>query len=86
MSNQQGDKSFLNILNEVRETTTNVSRSKVDVILSELDNTNKDMKNELITALSDNSYSSSNIAKVLKTFGYSISDSSIKRWRQINNG
>lgn len=86
MSNQQGDKSFLNILNEVRETTTNVSRSKVDVILSELENTNKDMKNDLITALSDNSYSSSNIAKVLKTFGYSISDSSIKRWRQINNG
>ena len=86
MSNKQGDKSFLNILNEVRETTTNVSRSKVDVILSELENTNKDMKNDLITALSDNSYSSSNIAKVLKTFGYSISDSSIKRWRQINNG
>jgi hypothetical protein len=86
MSNQQGDKSFLNVLNEVRETTTNVSRSKVDVILSELENTNKDMKNDLITALSDNSYSSSNIAKVLKTFGYSISDSSIKRWRQINNG
>jgi len=86
MSSQQGKKNFLNTLNEVRDATNNVSRSKVDVILKELEHFDQEMHDDLIMALKDTSYSASNIAKTLKSFDYNISDSSVKRWRAINNG
>ena len=50
MSSQQGKKSFLNTLNEVRDATNNVSRSKVDVILKELEHFDQEMHDDLIMA------------------------------------
>jgi len=87
MVSKQGEGvSFLKALDEVRDATNNVSRSKVDIILNELETSNKEMCEDLKLALNDISYSASNISKTLKGFGYSVSDSSVKRWRQINNG
>jgi hypothetical protein len=85
MPTKQGSSSFMEALNEVRETTTNVSKSKIDIILSDLQKDNPDMCEDLKVALKDTSYSSANISKTLKSFGYSVSDSSVKRWRQMNN-
>jgi hypothetical protein len=83
MASQQGEKSFLKALETERIKTTTVSRSKIDVILSECE---KAFKEDLLKALGNTNYSARNIATVLKNFGYVISDSSVKRWRQINNG
>tara|TARA_Y100000004_G_scaffold181814_1_gene227910 strand:- start:453 stop:716 length:264 start_codon:yes stop_codon:yes gene_type:complete len=87
MVSKQGEGvSFMKALEQVRDATKNVSKSKVDVILNELEETNTEMYEELREALGDISYSASNIAKTLKNFGFDISDSSVKRWRQIHNG
>ena len=87
MASKQGEGvSFLKALDEVRDATNNVSRSKVDVILNQLESSNKAMFDDFKLALEDTTYSASNISKTLKGFGYSISDSYIKRWRQVNNG
>jgi hypothetical protein len=86
MASQQGGQSFLTSLQEVNKKTSVSKKSKVDLLLVELEDSNKEMLEDLKTALADTQFSASNISVTLKDFGYQISDSSIKRWRQQNNG
>lgn len=86
MASQQGGQSFLTSLQEVNKKTSVSKKSKVDLLLVELEDSNKEMLEDLKTALADTQFSASNISITLKDFGYQISDSSIKRWRQQNNG
>lgn len=86
MASQQGGQSFLKSLQEINNRTLSQKRSKVDLLLLELENSNKEMYEDFKTALADQNFSSSNISITLKDYGYQISDSSIKRWRQQNNG
>lgn len=86
MTSQQGGQSFLTSLQEVNKKTSVSKKSKVDLLLVELEDSNKEMLEDLKTALADTQFSASNISVTLKDFGYQISDSSIKRWRQQNNG
>ena len=86
MASQQGGQSFLTSLQEVNKKTSVSKKSKVDLLLDELENSNKEMLEDFKTALADTQFSASNISITLKDFGYQISDSSIKRWRQQNNG
>ena len=86
MASQQGGQSFLTSLQEVNTKTSVSKKSKVDLLLVELEDSNKEMLKDLKTALADTQFSASNISVTLKDFGYQISDSSIKRWRQQNNG
>jgi hypothetical protein len=86
MASQQGGQSFLTSLQEVNKKTSVSKKSKVDLLLVELEDGNKEMLEDLKTALADTQFSASNISVTLKDFGYQISDSSIKRWRQQNNG
>ena len=85
MADTQGEVSFLESLEEAAKRTSYKRRSKVDIILSELLDNNKEMYDEVVQALNAvTKYSASNIALVLKNFGFSVSDSSVKRWRQQN--
>ena len=85
MPDTQGEVSFLESLEEAAKRTSYKRRSKVDIILSELLDNNKEMYDEVVQALNAvTKYSASNIALVLKNFGFSVSDSSVKRWRQQN--
>jgi hypothetical protein len=86
MASKQGGQSFLTSLQEVNKKTSVSKKSKVDLLLVELEDSNKEMLEDLKTALADTQFSASNISVTLKDFGYQISDSSIKRWRQQNNG
>ena len=85
MKDTQGEVSFLESLEQAAKRTSYKRRSKVDIILSELLDNDKEMYNEVTQALNEaTKYSASNIALVLKNFGFSVSDSSVKRWRQQN--
>tara|TARA_A100001388_G_scaffold252741_1_gene215417 strand:+ start:584 stop:850 length:267 start_codon:yes stop_codon:yes gene_type:complete len=85
MAGTQGEVSFLESLEEAAKRTSSKRRSKVDIILNELIDDNKEMYDEVVQALNAvTKYSASNIALVLKNFGFSVSDSSVKRWRQQN--
>ena len=85
MADTQGEVSFLESLEEAAKRTSYKRRSKVDINLSELLDNNKEMYDEVVQALNAvTKYSASNIALVLKNFGFSVSDSSVKRWRQQN--
>ena len=86
MASKQGGQSFLTSLQEVNKKTSISKKSKVDLLLIELEDSNKEMFEDLKTALADTQFSASNISITLKDFGYQISDSSVKRWRQQNNG
>lgn len=86
MTSQQGGQSFLASLKEVNKKTSVSKKSKVDLLLVELEDTNKEMLEDFKIALADSQFSASNISVTLKEYGYQISDSSIKRWRQQNNG
>tara|TARA_R110002012_G_scaffold318336_1_gene536480 strand:+ start:357 stop:623 length:267 start_codon:yes stop_codon:yes gene_type:complete len=85
MKDTQGEVSFLESLEQAAKRTSYKRRSKVDIILSELLDNDKEMYDEVTQALNEaTKYSASNIALVLKNFGFSVSDSSVKRWRQQN--
>jgi len=85
MKDIQGEVSFLESLEQAAKRTSYRRRSKVDIILSELLDNDKEMYDEVTQALNEaTKYSASNIALVLKNFGFSVSDSSVKRWRQQN--
>ena len=85
MKDTQGEVSFLETLEQAAKRTSYKRRSKVDIILSELLDNDKEMYDEVTQALNEaTKYSASNIALVLKNFGFSVSDSSVKRWRQQN--
>jgi len=85
MAGTQGEVSFLDSLEEAAKRTSSKRRSKVDIILNDLIDSDKEMYDEVVQALNATTkYSAANIALVLKNFGFVVSDSSVKRWRQQN--
>ena len=67
MKDTQGEVSFLESLEQAAKRTSYKRRSKVDIILSELLDNDKEMYDEVTQALNEaTKYSASNIALVLK--------------------
>jgi len=55
-------------------------KSKVDIILNELAGTER--HEALTAALHDRSYNCAGIARVLRSWGYDISQDAIQKWRR----
>lgn len=62
-----------------RENSPNKPRRKLDVILDELEGTER--HTALTTALHDRSYTSAAIGRVLRSWGYDITEDSVQSWR-----
>jgi len=62
-----------------RENSPNKPRRKLDVILNELEGTER--HTALTTALHDRSYTSAAIGRVLRSWGYDITEDSVQSWR-----
>jgi len=62
-----------------RENTPNKPRRKLDLILNELEGTER--HTALTTALHDRSYTSAAIGRVLRSWGYDITEDSVQSWR-----
>lgn len=60
--------------------TPSVPKSKVNIILEELEGT--DRGEALHAALNDPSYSGTAITRVLRSWGYAISFDSVQKWRK----
>jgi len=62
-----------------RENSPNKPRRKLDLILNELEGTER--HTALTTALHDRSYTSAAIGRVLRSWGYDITEDSVQSWR-----